>query len=73
MSAPDVPGSLRQRLRNAARDRCGYCLSAQRYMMSRLEIEHLIPRALGGERWRVESVALVRFVQSLQGTANGGI
>ncbi len=48
MSAPDVPGSLRQRLRNAARDRCGYCLSAQRYMMSRLEIEHLIPRALGG-------------------------
>ena len=48
MSAPDVPGALRQRIREAARDRCGYCLSSQRYVMSKLEIEHLIPRALGG-------------------------
>jgi 5-methylcytosine-specific restriction endonuclease McrA len=48
MSVPDVPGPLRQRIREAARDRCGYCLSSQRYVMSKLEIEHLIPRALGG-------------------------
>jgi hypothetical protein len=48
MSAPDVPGPLRQRIRAAARDRCGYCLSSQRYAMSKLEIEHAIPRALGG-------------------------
>lgn len=48
MSAPDVPGPLRQRIPDAARDRCGYCLSSQRYVMSKLEIEHLIPRALGG-------------------------
>ena len=29
-------------------ERCGYCLSPQRLVMGRLEIEHIIPRALGG-------------------------
>jgi hypothetical protein len=48
MSTADVPHALRQRIREAARDRCGYCLSSQRYVMATLEIEHLIPRAFGG-------------------------
>jgi hypothetical protein len=48
MSALDSPASLRQRIRETARDRCGYCLSSQRYVMATLEIEHIIPRALGG-------------------------
>jgi len=48
MSAPDSSSPLRQRIREAARDRCGYCLSAQRYVMAKLEIEHITPRALGG-------------------------
>jgi len=48
MSAPDSSGPLRQRIREAARDRCGYCLSSQRYVMAKLEIEHIIPRVLGG-------------------------
>lgn len=48
MSLTDVPASLRQRIREAARDRCGYCLSSQRYVMGKLEIEHIVPRARGG-------------------------
>jgi hypothetical protein len=48
MSLTDVPASLRQRVREAARDRCGYCLSSQRYLMGKLEIEHIIPRSRGG-------------------------
>ena len=48
MSAPDIPHALRQRVREVARDRCGYCLSSQHYVMAKLEIEHIIPRALGG-------------------------
>jgi hypothetical protein len=44
----DVPASLRQRIREVARNCCGYCLSSQQYMMSKLEIEHIIPRAQGG-------------------------
>jgi hypothetical protein len=30
------------RVRAAARQRCGYCLSPQRLVMARLEVEHLI-------------------------------
>ncbi len=48
MSLTDVPASLRQRIREAARDRYGYCLSSQRYVMGKLEIEHIIPRTRGG-------------------------
>lgn len=39
---------LAARVRRDARDRCGYCLSPQRLVMARLEIEHIIPRAAGG-------------------------
>lgn len=48
MNRPDLPAALRQRVRTVARDRCGYCLSSQRYVMARLEKEHIIPRSQGG-------------------------
>ena len=48
MSPPDVTVSLRHRIRETARDRCGYCLSSQRYVMGKLEVEHIIPRVRGG-------------------------
>jgi hypothetical protein len=51
MSTADIPHALRQRIREAARDRCGYCLSSQRYVMATLEIEHIIPRALDGTEY----------------------
>jgi HNH endonuclease len=34
--------------RQAARNRCGYCLSPQHLVMARLEIEHILPRTKGG-------------------------
>jgi hypothetical protein len=40
---------LRERIRRQADDRCGYCLSPQKLVLGQLEIEHLIPRALGGK------------------------
>lgn len=48
MSPTNVPESLRARVREAAGDCCGYCLSPQRLVMAKLEVEHIIPRALGG-------------------------
>jgi hypothetical protein len=48
MSPTNVPVPVRQRVREAARDRCGYCLSPQQYVMGTLEIEHIIPRSQGG-------------------------
>ncbi|MEI7768504.1 MAG: HNH endonuclease signature motif containing protein [Chloroflexales bacterium] len=43
-----VPAALAQRVRTAASNRCGYCLSPQHLVMARLEIEHLVPLAKGG-------------------------
>lgn len=48
MSPTNVTDSVRARVREAAGDCCGYCLSPQRLVMSKLEVEHIIPRALGG-------------------------
>jgi len=43
-----VPVELARRVREAARHRCGYCLSPGRLILGRLQIEHLLPRAKGG-------------------------
>lgn len=38
-----IPKDVERRVRTAARNRCGYCLSPQHLVMARLEIEHIIP------------------------------
>lgn len=48
MTPAKLPDPIRARVQDAAGDRCGYCLSPQRFVMAKLEVEHIIPRALGG-------------------------
>jgi hypothetical protein len=48
VSPADLSEALRDRVRRAAGDRCGYCQSPQRLVLGRLEIEHIRPRAIGG-------------------------
>lgn len=43
-----LSASLKKRVRHSAKNRCGYCLSPQRLVMARLEIEHIIPISRGG-------------------------
>ena len=43
-----IPVAIDRQVREAARHRCGYCLSPQRLVMARLEIEHIIPVVKGG-------------------------
>src|SRR5215472_4080811 len=43
-----LPVEIERRVRETARHRCGYCLSPQRLVMARLEIEHIVPRSKGG-------------------------
>ncbi len=43
-----IPPRVDRRIRAAAKNRCGYCLSPQHLVMARLEIEHIIPLAMGG-------------------------
>ena len=39
---------LAKRIRVTAKTRCGYCLSPQKFVMARLEIENIIPLIKGG-------------------------
>ncbi len=43
-----IAAEVERRVRETAGNRCGYCLSPQRLVMARLEIEHIIPLAKGG-------------------------
>ena len=43
-----IPVDVERRVRAAARNRCGYCLSPQHLVMARLEIEHILPISKGG-------------------------
>jgi len=44
----EIPEEVRERVRQAAGHRCGYCRSHQRYVLGQLEIEHTIPASAGG-------------------------
>lgn len=48
MSRFYIPVEVERRVRIAARNRCGYCLSPQHLVMARLELEHIIPISKGG-------------------------
>ncbi len=49
MSASYIPENVKTRVREAAKHRCGYCQSLQKYVLGVLEIEHIIPKASGGD------------------------
>ncbi|HUP99384.1 MAG TPA: HNH endonuclease [Aeromicrobium sp.] len=48
MTSSYIPKKLRGRVAAQARHRCGYCLSTEAIVGLTMEIEHLIPQALGG-------------------------
>jgi len=43
-----IPEDIRQRVRESANNQCGYCRSLQKYVLGILEIDHIIPKAVGG-------------------------
>jgi hypothetical protein len=49
MPRATIPEVIAKRVREAAHNRCGYCLSPQRFVMARLEIEHIKPIGKGGK------------------------
>lgn len=48
MSGRRIPDEVKDRVREQAGNRCGYCLSPQHLILGFLEIEHIIPIAKGG-------------------------
>lgn len=49
MSRSYIPKVLRERVSSEARRRCGYCLTQERVVGTPMEIDHIIPEALGGQ------------------------
>lgn len=43
-----ISDEVRARVRVEAQNRCGYCFSLQQYILGILEIDHIIPKAIGG-------------------------
>jgi hypothetical protein len=43
-----IPKDVQRRVRAQAQNRCGYCISSQKYILGLLEMEHIHPEALGG-------------------------
>lgn len=48
MSKTYIPKALRERVEEQAQHRCGYCLSQEEVIGAPMEIDHLLPEALGG-------------------------
>jgi hypothetical protein len=43
-----VPEEVKERVRQQAGNRCGYCLSRREYVLGFLEVEHILPKARDG-------------------------
>src|SRR4051794_30070819 len=48
MTRTYIPQALREKVTAQARQRCGYCLTAEAIVGTPMEFEHIIPQALGG-------------------------
>ena len=49
MQRRKIPEKTKAWIRRLAKNRCGYCLSAQEYVWDILEIDHIIPLTKGGK------------------------
>jgi len=69
MTAGKIPEEISVRVRVAAGNRCGYCLTYQRYAMQVLEIEHIISaRTLARVLTRGRGTAMAFFTLLLVGS-----
>jgi len=48
VSRKNISPTTKKKIRSWAKDRCSYCLSAQKYVYVTLHIEHIIPVVKGG-------------------------
>lgn len=48
MSRISIPREIRERIAIQAKRRCGYCLTAEAIVVTPMELDHIVARALGG-------------------------
>jgi len=68
-----ITESVREQVRQTFNNRCGYCLSAQQYVLGPLEIDHIIPLALNGSDDEDNLCLACRLCNSYKGTQTHAI
>ncbi|MEA5448706.1 HNH endonuclease [Leptolyngbya sp. CCNP1308] len=63
-----ISAEVRERVRTDASNRCGYCLSQQKYVLGILEIAHIVPKAAGGSDDEENLWLACRLCNSYKGT-----
>jgi len=66
--AETISKALRDRVAKEARHRCGYCLTDQRVSGAQMHIEHIIPRARGGQSAKSNLWLSCAWCNSFKGT-----
>jgi 5-methylcytosine-specific restriction endonuclease McrA len=72
VSSPYISETVKTRVRDAAKNRCGYCQSQQQYVMGILEIEHILPTAIGGDNNEQNLWLSCRLCNSYKGIQTKG-
>lgn len=66
--SPHIPKKVQEEIRAQASNRCGYCRSAQKYVLGLLEIEHIVPVAKGGSDDEENLWLACRMCNNFKGT-----
>ncbi|MEZ4658551.1 MAG: HNH endonuclease [Caldilineaceae bacterium] len=73
MSNRRISPALRDRIQAWTQNRCSYCLAHQQYVLGPLEIDHIIPQALGGTNEEGNLCLACRLCNSYKATQIDGL
>lgn len=73
MTGARITAEIRERVRKAAGNRCGYCQSPASLVFAQMEIEHIIPQAKGGTDSEDNLWLACRLCNSFKATKTQGI
>lgn len=61
-----ISKELDKEIRSEAKNRCGFCLGEQKYILAWLEIEHILPKAKGGKTIKENLWLACRFCNTFK-------
>lgn len=68
----ELPKRLDKEIRLDAKNRCGFCLGEQKYILAWLEIEYIYPRAKGGKTVKENLWLACPFCNTFKGSQTHG-
>ena len=68
-----ISKKLSSEIRSDAKNRCGYCLGEQKYILAWLEIEHISPRSKGGKNVRENLWLACTYCNTFKSSQTHGI